>query len=127
MAGDPIQAHNSSGYESPAGLTAEPVVFAVVDGELTVLLVRRIHEPFQGMWDSLTLAADPAEPGQLERSRLATEVGDYRRFYASVRDAIRGEAPLVISAEDGYRAIRLLELAVQSSDQNHTLAVDFAE
>ncbi len=77
-------------------------------------------------WGTLTLAADPAEPGQLERSKVATEVGDYRRFYASVRDAIRGEAPLVISAEDGYRAIRVLELAVQSSDQNHTLPVDFA-
>lgn len=78
-------------------------------------------------WGTLTLAADPAEPGQLERSKVATEVGDYRRFYASVRDAIRGEAPLVISAEDGYRAIRVLELAVQSSDQNHTLPVEFAE
>ena len=77
-------------------------------------------------WGTLTLAANPAEPGQLERSRLATEVGDYRRFYASVRDAIRGEAPLVVSAEDGYRATRVLELALQSSDQNHTLPVDFA-
>ena len=77
-------------------------------------------------WGTLTLAADPAEPGQLERSRLATEVGDYRRFYASVRDAIRGEAALVVSAEDGYRATRVLELALQSSDQNHTLPVDFA-
>jgi scyllo-inositol 2-dehydrogenase (NADP+) len=43
-----------------------------------------------------------------------------------VRDAIRGEVGLVVSAEDGYRTIRLLELALQSSDHNHTLPVDFA-
>jgi predicted dehydrogenase len=77
-------------------------------------------------WGTLTLATHAAEPVQLERSKLASEVGDYRRFYASVRDAIRAAAPLAVSAEDGYRTIRLLELALQSSDQNHTLTVDFA-
>ncbi len=56
------------------------------------------------------------------RPRLAT----IATFYANVRDAIRGEAKLVVSAEDGYRTIRLLELALQSSDQNHTLPVEFA-
>jgi scyllo-inositol 2-dehydrogenase (NADP+) len=77
-------------------------------------------------WGTLTLAADPSEPTKLERTRLATEVGDYRVFYANVRDAIRGEAPLVVSPEDGYRSIRLLELALESSDGNHTLPVVFA-
>jgi predicted dehydrogenase len=80
----------------------------------------------ESAWGTLTVATHAAEPVQLERSKLATEVGDYRKFYANVRDAIRGEAPLVVSAEDGYRTIRLLELALQSSDQNHTLPVDFA-
>jgi len=77
-------------------------------------------------WGTLTIAADPSEPTRLERSKLATEVGDYRQFYANVRDAIRGEARLVVSPEDGYRTIRLLELAMESSDHNHTLPVDFA-
>ncbi len=80
----------------------------------------------ESAWGTLTVATHAAEPVQLERSTLATEVGDYRRFYANVRDAIRGETPLVVSAEDGYRTIRLLELALQSSDQNHTLPFDFA-
>jgi predicted dehydrogenase len=80
----------------------------------------------ESAWGTLTLATHAAEPVQMERSKLATEVGDYRRFYASVRDAIRAAAPLAVSAEDGYRTIRLLELAMQSSDQNHTLTVDFA-
>jgi scyllo-inositol 2-dehydrogenase (NADP+) len=77
-------------------------------------------------WGTLTTAADPSEPTQLERRKLATEVGDYRQFYANVRDAIRGDAALVVSPEDGYRSIRLLELALESSDRNHTLPVVFA-
>ena len=77
-------------------------------------------------WGTLTLASQLAEPVQLERSKLASEVGDYRLFYASVRDAIYGDAPLAISAEDGYRTIRLLELALQSSNEKRTLTVDFS-
>jgi scyllo-inositol 2-dehydrogenase (NADP+) len=80
----------------------------------------------ESSWGTLITAADPAEPTKLERRKLATEVGDYRQFYANVRDAIWGEAKLVVSAEDGYRTIRLLELAMQSSDHNHTLPVVFA-
>ncbi len=80
----------------------------------------------ESAWGTLTLAADPSEPTRLERTRLPTEVGDYRVFYANVRDAIRGEAPLVVTPEDGYRSIRLLELALESSDRNHTLPVVFA-
>jgi scyllo-inositol 2-dehydrogenase (NADP+) len=83
-----------------------------------------LPEP-ESQWGTLTLASDPAEPTQLHRSKLATEVGDYRHFYASVRDAIQGKSPLVIPAEDGYRTIKLLELAVQSSREQRTLAVDF--
>jgi scyllo-inositol 2-dehydrogenase (NADP+) len=80
----------------------------------------------ESAWGTLTIAPDPSEPTKLDRSKLETEVGDYRQFYANVRDAIRGEAPLVVSPEDGYRSIRLLELALQASDQGHTLPVDFA-
>jgi scyllo-inositol 2-dehydrogenase (NADP+) len=79
----------------------------------------------EAAWGTLTLASNPAEPGQLERSKLATETGDYRRFYENVRDAIRGDAPLAISAEDGYCTIRLLEMAIQSSSEDRTLPVDF--
>ncbi len=73
----------------------------------------------------VTLATQTTDPVKLERSKVPSEVGDYRNFYANVRDAIRGEAPLVVSPEDGYRTIRLLELALLASDQNHTLPVEF--
>jgi predicted dehydrogenase len=79
----------------------------------------------ESAWGMLTLPPNPAKPGQLERSKLATEAGDYRRFYVNVRDAIRGDAPLAIPAEDAYRTIRLLEMAIQSSSENRTLTVGF--
>jgi predicted dehydrogenase len=81
----------------------------------------------ESSWGTLTVAPDPAEPTKLHRSRVQTERGDYRQFYANVRDAILGEAKLMVTPQDGYRSIRLLELAVQSSDAGHTLSVEFAE
>jgi scyllo-inositol 2-dehydrogenase (NADP+) len=84
-----------------------------------------LPEP-EAAWGTLTLAPDPAEPTHLDRSKVSTEVGDYRHFYQSVRDAILGVSSLAIPAEDGYRTIRLLELAVMSSEKQHALAVDFS-
>jgi predicted dehydrogenase len=79
----------------------------------------------ESVWGTLTLATQRVEPVKLERSKYPSVTGDYRRFYANVRDAIRGEAELAIPAEDGFRTIRLLELAVESSRQRRTVAVDF--
>ena len=76
-------------------------------------------------WGTLTIAPNPADPTILTRTRIRTELGDYRLYYANVRDAIRGTAPLAVTPEDGYRTIKLLELARESSDQQRTLPVDF--
>ncbi len=76
-------------------------------------------------WGTLTIAPDPATPGTLVRKTVKTERGDYRDYYASVRDAILGKAPLAVSSEDGYRVIRLLELARVSSAEGRTVPVDF--
>jgi scyllo-inositol 2-dehydrogenase (NADP+) len=84
-----------------------------------------LPEP-EAAWGTLALAPNPAEPTQIVRRKVPTEVGDYRHFYASVRDAILGVSPLKIPAEDAYRTIRLLELALQSSEQKRTLAVGFS-
>ncbi len=79
----------------------------------------------ESAWGTLTLATKATEPIQLERTKLRTETGDYRRFYENVRDTLLGKAKLIVSPEDGFRSIRVLELALQSSDQNHTLKVEF--
>jgi predicted dehydrogenase len=74
-------------------------------------------------WGTLTIAPNPAAPERLVETRQRTEIGDYRGFYANVRDAILGAAPLALTAEDGYHVIRLLELARQSSAEGRTLKV----
>ena len=74
-------------------------------------------------WGTLTLAPDLAQPSQLTRTPVPTIPGDYRGFYANVRDAIRGDAELAVPAEDGFRNLRLLDLARQSSAERRTLAV----
>jgi scyllo-inositol 2-dehydrogenase (NADP+) len=64
-------------------------------------------------WGTLTLSGET----ETLRRALRTEVGDYRQFYANVRDAISGRAPLIVTAEQATRVIRLLELARESSKQ----------
>ena len=84
-----------------------------------------LREP-EAMWGELAIAADPEQaPGKLERSKVPTECGDYRGFYANVRDAIRGAGALAVTPEDGRRVIQLLEMARESSREGRTLEVSF--
>jgi 8-oxo-dGTP diphosphatase len=47
---DRLAARNSSGFDAPAGMTADPVILAPVHGRLHVLLVLRDDEPDAGRW-----------------------------------------------------------------------------
>ena len=76
-------------------------------------------------WGTLTVAPDPNDPGTLTRTKVRTELGDYRNYYANVRDAINGTAELKVKPEDGYRTIKLLEMARQSSLEGRTLPISF--
>jgi predicted dehydrogenase len=83
-----------------------------------------LAEP-ESEWGTLTVAPNPADPGTLTRTTIKTELGDYRGYYASVRDAINGTAQLQVKPEDAWRVIRLLEMARESSSQGRTLPVNF--
>jgi scyllo-inositol 2-dehydrogenase (NADP+) len=72
-------------------------------------------------WGTLTVAPVPADPARLDRTVVMTEPGDYRNFYANVRDAVSGAAKLVVSAEAGLDAIRVLELARASSAEGRAV------
>jgi scyllo-inositol 2-dehydrogenase (NADP+) len=76
-------------------------------------------------WGTLTVAPVPTDPGTLIRTKIKTDFGDYRNYYANVRDAINGTAKLAVKPVDGFRTIRLLELARQSSLEGRTLPVVF--
>jgi len=69
----------------------------------------------ESVWGTLTLAPNPAEPAKLERTQVTTERGDYRDFYANVRDAIRGAAPLAVTGQDAVRCMRIIEMVLESS------------
>jgi predicted dehydrogenase len=76
------------------------------------------EEP-ESCWGTLTLAA---ENGNIRR-QVPTETGDYRKFYANVRDAILGKAPLEVTAEHAARVIQVLELARLSSTERRWISV----
>src|SRR5215207_741649 len=45
-----MQATNTAGYEAPIGLSADPVVFTLLHGRLSVLLARRLEQPQRGLF-----------------------------------------------------------------------------
>jgi scyllo-inositol 2-dehydrogenase (NADP+) len=83
-----------------------------------------LAEP-EAEWGMLTVAPVPPDPGMLIRTKVKTELGDYRGYYANVRDAINGVAKLAVTPEDGWRVVKLLEMARESSAAGRTLKVEF--
>jgi predicted dehydrogenase len=79
----------------------------------------------ESAWGKLTVAPVPADPAMLVEHHVKTEPGDYRGFYANVRDAILGKAEPAVTPEDGYRVTKLLEMARTSSKQGCTLKIKF--
>jgi predicted dehydrogenase len=51
--------------------------------------------------------------------------GDYRLYYAGVCDALLGKAPAPVPAVAAWRVARLLEWAVESSDQRREILCDW--
>jgi predicted dehydrogenase len=53
--------------------------------------------------------------------KCATEAGDYRKYYANVRDAMLGTAQLAVTPQQALRVMRALELAAESSRSGRVL------
>jgi scyllo-inositol 2-dehydrogenase (NADP+) len=52
--------------------------------------------------------------------------GDYRLYYAGVRDALEGKGPAPVEAIDAWRVARLLEWAAQSSEERREILCDWS-
>jgi predicted dehydrogenase len=52
--------------------------------------------------------------------------GDYRHYYAGIRDALLGKAPAPVTGMDGWRVARLLEWAVESSEKRCEIVCDWS-
>ncbi|MGA3372750.1 MAG: hypothetical protein ABSC48_13420 [Terracidiphilus sp.] len=53
--------------------------------------------------------------------------GDYRLYYAGVRDALLGKMLPPVTAMEAWRVARLLEWAVESSEKRREIACDWSE
>ena len=59
--------------------------------------------------------------------RIPTERGDYRDYYANVRDALLGKADPTVTPTEAWRTTRLVELARQSTREQRSIAVDLSD
>jgi hypothetical protein len=61
-------------------------------------------------------------------SRPVTPIpGDYRRYYAGVRDALLGKLQAPVPAVAAWRVARLLEWAKQSAEERREIVCDWNE
>ena len=65
------------------------------------------------------------EGGMVSRP-VATDAGDYRVFYAGVRDALRGQAPPPVIGTDAWRVATILEWARASSQERREIECDWS-
>jgi scyllo-inositol 2-dehydrogenase (NADP+) len=68
-------------------------------------------------WGVLTVPSGDS----FEQRRIPSANCDYRDYYANVRDAILGRAPLAVTPEYALNVMRLLELARESSQKRCTI------
>ncbi len=127
LAADPaprFRAHGTAGSYTKFGL----------DPQEPHLVAEGRHPPQMGSsvpwiaeaesaWGVLTKCADPEKPGELTRTAVPTWVGDYRLFYAGVRDALLGKGEVPVRAEDALRVAELIALARRSSAEGRTVEV----
>ncbi|HEX4486843.1 MAG TPA: oxidoreductase [Terriglobales bacterium] len=69
----------------------------------------------ESQWGTLSLADGSAT------RKIPTKRGDYRRFYAGMRDAILEGAELPVTTKQSLASMRVLSLAQQSSKERRTI------
>lgn len=89
--------------------------------------IARIDSPDWGKepaehWGTLSLDTD----GTTGTQPLQPAPGDYRLFYAGVRDALLGNGPTPVAAVDAWRTARVLEMALESSKAHRNVECDWS-
>jgi len=80
------------------------------------------HEP-PAAWGTLHVDVD----GAMVTRPLAPIPGDYRLYYAGVRDALLGKGSVPVTPLEAWRTVRLLEWAVESSNQRREVPCDWSQ
>ncbi|MDR3736932.1 MAG: Gfo/Idh/MocA family oxidoreductase [Acidobacteriaceae bacterium] len=73
-------------------------------------------------WGTLRVDAN----GSSVTHPVETAAGDYRLFYAGVRDALLGKAPAPVAAIDAWRTVRILEWASDSARAHRDIECDWS-
>jgi predicted dehydrogenase len=89
--------------------------------------VSRIEDPHWGQeptanWGTLCVDVD----GGMVTHPVEPILGDYRLYYAAVRDALLGKVPAPVNGLDAWRVSRLLEWAMESSDKRREIPCDWS-
>ncbi len=74
-------------------------------------------------WGTLRVDVD----GGMVTQPLTPVPGDYRMYYAGIRDALLGKGPVPVAAVDAWRVARILEWAVESSQQHRDIPCDWSD
>jgi predicted dehydrogenase len=82
------------------------------------------EEP-ESAWGTLATVADGIDSPPVARA-VPSIPGDYRRYYAGVRNAILGQAEPPVQPIDAWRTARVLEWAEESSRERRAIACDWA-
>jgi scyllo-inositol 2-dehydrogenase (NADP+) len=95
--------------------------------EAALTKITRIDDPNWGQettanWGVLHVGIDG---GTVSRPVPAL-AGDYRAYYAGIRDALLGKSAPPVTGVDGWRVARLLEWAQESSDRRCEIACDWS-
>jgi predicted dehydrogenase len=109
------------------GMQGSYVKHGVEPQEEALNKVTRITDPAWGRepeneWPELTLDVE----GKLTSRRVETLPGDYRIFYAGLRDALLGHAEPPVAALEAWRTIRILELAQEASRERREVVCDWS-
>lgn len=95
--------------------------------EAALNLVTRIDDPKWGREPQSAWGALYVDIGGGTVTRpVETLPGDYRLYYAGIRDALLGKAPAPVKAEDAWRTARVLEWAVESWEQRREIRCDWS-
>jgi len=91
----PAENYDASRYERPS-VTADVVVFTILDGELKILLVKRKNWPYQEMW------AIPG--GFVDKDERLEEVGGWGS-HLMVKEGAFGAERAVVGEPTGLRLL----------------------
>jgi len=102
--------------------------FGLDPQEAALNKITRIESPDWGKeppsaWGALVVAAN----GGMVSRTIETVPGDYRRFYAGVRDAVLGRGELPVLAVEAWRAARILEWAQESFAAGREALCDWSQ